>query len=262
MPLPSHTVIRETDVAIETSSDRLGTSGSNFLNDFTSRVHNAFGFPLELKQRNPAGSILDYSGGYYTLPNGQRVSGLFNKQDAVINDGYIDFQTGTISTGNNMSFSLPTMTAGNWIKAIVEYSAETISLNVVFGTQSSWLFTASIPQVSYNYSPLYLLELKSTAGGVGNWDPITNSSIIKITPFIPSPKKEGVKIIEIFDTTAPETVFITATQFPFDEKRISVFYNGIKMVNGFSDDYIISGTNQITFNYTIPASSRIVIELD
>jgi len=261
MTLPSNTVARETDVAIETALARLGNSGSSLLNDLVSRLNTALGFPIEVTPNAPATTSLNYSAGEFTLPTGQRLTGLSYGKTLSLTAGVIDFALGTVSTGTLPTFSLPTMTVNFFIKALIQYNADTNELTVVFGAENSLQSGATVPSVSLGYSPLYLVELQSPNGGPGDWNAIGHSNIVRVYPSLGVAGVGTTPTIGTFDVAAPTTIFATPAPIPSSQDRMEVFYNGVLMMRGGSYDYTVTGGSQITFNYSIPANSKIKIKI-
>jgi hypothetical protein len=55
-------------------------------------------------------------------------------------------------------------------------------------------------------------------------------------------------------------IFTTISDFQPNSTRI--YRNGIRMKLGLSNDYTETGTNEITFNYTIRATDNLIIDYD
>jgi len=65
--------------------------------------------------------------------------------------------------------------------------------------------------------------------------------------------------IETFTASASQTVFDLSFTYNVGNDEIDVYKNGLLMIKGASNDYQETGSNQITFNYSLEAGDFIVV---
>lgn len=295
MTLPTNTNPRLTDIIGDAAYDRLGNSGVDSLRDLMDKFYQFLGFPIEVTPTSPISTSLNYSAGIYTLPDGQRMMSLNGSIASDLTAGLISFASGTISSGTNNSFSLPTMAAGQYIKALVEYNVNTNAVNIRFGTPSVSLSTASIPRGSYGFRSVYLIELFSPLGGVGSWSLISKSNIVRITgsreaeeygssgivsdgdTYSVAITKLDTALYDVLTNHAEEDLFVvdsptgqmdfssTTLEWSIDNSipDISVFRNGIKQVQDYAGasgyDFQKTSINSIRFAYVVAENERVLI---
>lgn len=243
---------RLSDVLVEDELSRFGNDGASLLKEFFGRLNSLFGFPLEIVPQNPASDVLEIGPGMYELPDGQRASWY---DDAAVSEGVsglIDFGAGTISVGGVSGFSMPTMTAGYYVKALVQYAIKEHEIDVTFGSEGATLLAATVPQLKDRFEPVYMVELHSPGGGVGNWDSITKQSLVKIWKVRGSkaPKNELQTV-----TGSPQTVFtLTQITIPSNRNRLFVMVNG---VGAQSTEYTVTGDQEVTFMSAKPIGAEV-----
>jgi hypothetical protein len=258
MSLPTNTNVRLTDIIADAQYDRLGNSGSDQLLDLLNRIHQYLGRPFEIVPTSTPSASVEYSTGVQTLPDGTRVAAIKGTVIPGIAAGAINFDLGTISTGGVNSFSVPVMTAGNYIRALIQYSFDNDSLNVSFGTEDPVLANATIPEAIFGYEPICLVELLSTAGGsgAGTFDPINRDDVVYLIDtldFDPQPIEETQTV-----AGSPETVFtLTAFTIPSQRNRLTVFVNGIKEIH-----YTVTSDTEVTFDDPIAVNAEVTFRVE
>lgn len=250
MPLPNaNTYIRPTDILADEVFSRLGNDGSGSFADLLSRIHQILGMPVEVKARQPNSRIIDVGTGVYTLPNSQRVMLYEYDSSSELVSGSIDFANGLISVGSVPSFSLPTMVAGNYIKALVSYDVKGTSFDVSFGSQAVSLGACTKPYVPRSFTPVTLVELHSTGGGVGVWDTIGDDDLVQLIcndfPVAPTSEVQSVG-------GSPQTVFnLITVVIPKDRGRLLILVNGVR----YDKSYTVTSDTQVVFDNAIPANT-------
>lgn len=250
----NETLIRTTDIVVDKLLDRLGTDGVSLGDDFADKINQALGSPVEVKPQSPTSKILTVGPAIYTLPDGQRAAILDDGVMPALASGTINFGTGVISTGANGSFSLPNTPAGNFVRALIQYKVDENKLNVTFGTANAVLASTGVPALLDDYAPVCLLELHSTGGGIGVFDNIGRSAMIKIYGGFKSGKGPVSETQDV--TGSPKTVFtLTTITIPKNRKRLFVLENGIKL--DVLDDYTIDSDTQVTKSVAAPVNARV-----
>lgn len=270
MPAPRpETNVRLTDIVGDKVLPRLGNTGNELLADTLTLLHQHLGIPIEITCNEPPNTSLVVGPGMYILPDGSRV--------AFMGDGYmssnlllgaINFALGTITSGANASFSLPTMTAGNFVKALIQYAVDTNKINVIFGSQAITQAGAGLPDVKPGFSAICLVELHSTSGGVGSWDSITKVNLVKVIDVggfsggggggggVSADPQD-----ELFTVTgSPASVFNLATfSIPQNRKKLSTFINGVRQVDALH--YNVTSDTQVTFTVSIPVNAEVLFRV-
>lgn len=255
MTLPLETNTRPTDMVADQAFSRFGNTGDSLLDDLLSRIHQCFGRPLEVSADNPVSPRVTYQSGIYTLPDGSRVTAYRNGVIPTISGGIIDFDNGTISTGNNSAFTRPSMVLGNWVRALVQYSFGKNAIQVTFGTQDANLNLCTVPSALADYEPIAVVELQAIAdgSGPGTFDNIQKTGVIAIIDaldFDSEPEEEVVVV------AAPQTVFTLATiSIPSSRMRLSVYVNGVKQNQG--SHYNVNSDTEVEFTDPIPANAEV-----
>lgn len=262
MPAPrQETLIRPTDVVADVAQDRLGNSGLGLFDDLISRLNQAFGLPLEVNPASTPNSTLIVGAAQYLLPDGQRQTIYSDGAVASLVSGVIDFTTGLISGGSVSGFALPSLSAGQYVKALVEYEVDSDSLNVTFGVPNASLSAASTPAADTGYVAVALAELHSTIGGTGVFDPITRSQLIKLLDFsggsgeVAGPREESQTVVG-----SPASVFnLVSLQIPANRLKAKVEVNGVAQENGV--EYTVTSDTQITFAVSQPEFAKIKVRV-
>lgn len=250
------TFVRITDILSDKVIDRFGNDGVSDMDNLTNRIANCFTMPVEIYPNNPANTSVNYTAGEFTLPDGVRIASLIDGfLTSQLTAGVISFSAGTVSSGATPTFSLPTMVAGNWVRALVQYKVDTNSLTVTFGTQNSVLGSTGIPAVLQGYNAFCLLELFSSAGGVGSFSAITRSRLIRIVSPMASDKGPVTELQTV--TVTPQTVFtLTTITIPKNRSRLLVFVNGI--LQRLGTHYSVTSDTQVTMSFSVPVNGEVV----
>lgn len=259
--LPIETNVRPTDVAADKPYSRLGNTGDALLDDLLDRIHQALGRPLEVDADNPVSPRVTFQAGIYTLPNGRRVTSYRNGNLPAITNGIIDFDNGTISAGTNPTFTPPSMTLGNWIRALVQYSFGKNAIQVTFGTQNANVNLCSVPSAIIDYEPIAICELYALANGSGpgTFDNIQKTGIITILDSLDfdSEPQEEVQTVAV----ASQTVFtLSSITIPSHRMRLDVFVNGIKQIQG--THYIVNSDIEVGFIDPIPQNAEVTFRVE
>lgn len=250
------TFVRTTDVVVDRVASRLGNTGTDDLEDFVDRLNTAFRVPVEVRASSPASTILQVGLGKPDLPDGTRLGTLKDGVVPALAAGTINLAAGTISTGANGSFTPPTMTALNYVLALVQYRPDSNALDVTFGTQAVSLAGAGVPALKGGYAPVALLELHSTAGGPGSFDSVSQNDIIWLWPGW----SQNGPYQQSFTVVSPQTVFnLTTFAVPANRKRLRVDVNG--QVLRETDDYAVTTDSQVTFVEAQPANAVVTFTL-
>lgn len=258
MSLPTVTNIRLTDVIADNQYERLGNSGNDQILDLFNRIHQYLGRPFEITPTTTPSASVDYLSGIYTLPDGTRIANIKGNIIPSIAAGTIDFDLGTISTGSVTSFVVPTMSVGFYIRALIQYSFDKDSLNVMFGTESASLATATIPEVAAGYDPICMVELFSSVGGTGagTFDVIQRSNLVYLMDtldFDPKPIEEVATV-----SGGTQTVFaLSSLEVPAQRSRLTVFVNGIKEIH-----YTVTSDTEVTFDDPVEDGAEVIFRVE
>lgn len=263
MPAPrNETLARLTDVVVDAAYSRLANSGTDLLNDALQRIHQHLGVPLEVTANSTPNSVLNIGPGIYSLPDNRRIGVYADGVQPSLASGTINFASGAISTGSVSSFASarPTMTAGNFVRALIQYEIDSNAVDVTFGSQNAVLASTSIPTLKTGFVPVCLVELKSTAGGVGVWDAIQSSAIIQLLDFSAGGGEVAGPTEEIQVVVSPQSVFtLTTIVVPANRRKLLVYTNGIKET--LTTDYSVTSDTQVTFVEPRPANAEITFRI-
>lgn len=257
------TLARLTDIVADKVLARLGTSGTGLADDLADRLHQALGFKLEVYPLTAAS--LNVGPAVYTRPDGTRSALLRDGAISSLAAGTIDFASGAISTGSNATFaaSRPNMVAGNYVRALVQYNPGTNAVNVSFGSQNASLAASGVPAVLDNYIPLCVVELHSTAGGIGSFDAITRSMLVYIQDGSSAtggssgrgPERESQTVV-----AATQAVFTLASvTIPQNRDRLRVEVNGVRSYR--TTDFTVDSDTQVTFLEAVPTNADVSFEV-
>lgn len=183
------TLVRPTDIVADTAYARFGNSGTGLFDDFLSRIHQSFGLPIEVAP--VTGATVSIGVGTYTLPDGKRFAVYSDAGLNALTAGQIDLDGGTISTGTNPSFSVYSMPAGFFNKALIMYDILNNALDVVFSDAAATQAAVAAPRLKDGFQPVAIVEFQSTAGGTV-YDTLTRANIIQ--PVIVSPNNRDTNI--------------------------------------------------------------------
>jgi len=247
-----YTYNRPTDILADEILARLGNDGTSLLKDLLNRLHQAFGFPVEIRAQDPASKQVNVGVGIYTMPDGQRVILYEEGEVSDLASGVIDFEAGEITAGSVSGFSLPSMTAGYYIRSLVSYDAIDNAFDVTFGDEASSLDVAEFPKPTGRYEPLYSVELYSPTSGVGNWDNIEQTDIIRVMNIghTISPQEEVQTV-----SGSPQSIFtLTTIEIPNDRNRLFVQWNGVGKKN---TAYTVTGDTEVTFSPAVPVGVEV-----
>lgn len=255
------TLIRPTDIVADVAKDRLGNNGLGLFDDLIERLNQALGIPLEVNPTSTPGSSVIVGAAQYLLPDGQRQSLYSDGSIAQMVSGVIDFSTGTISAGGVSGFALPSVSAGQYIKALIEYEVDSDSLNVTFGVPNASLPLASVPVADAGFVAVAMLELHSTIGGTGVFDPIVKGQIIKLLDFsggsgeAAGPKEEAQTVVG-----SPQTTFnLVSLQIPANRLKAKVEVNGVGQE--YAVDYTMASDTQLVFTSAQQVNARIKVRV-
>jgi len=251
-------VTRLTDIVVDKVLSRLATSGSSLADDFVTRVNQALGSPVEITPNTPASSVLNVGVSTYTLPSGARIGIYGDSSLLALSVGTIDFASGTISTGSNASFSLPNPAAGQYLRALIHFSKDLLALSVTFGTPDASLAAAGYPPALAGYSPLVLLELHSTAGGIGSFDAIAAGNIIYLVGSLSSAK--GPVLEQQTVSGSPQTLFtLTTIVAPANRLKLKVSVNGVEQF--YPEDFSVPSNTTVSFTNAQPINAEVSFEV-
>lgn len=237
------TVARLTDNVVDAILSRLGNDGVSLGDDFASRLNQMFGGPLEVTPSTPASLVLAIAATSYTLADGLRLAILDDGVLPALTAGSMNFAAGTISTGANPSFALPTLTTGQFVKALVQYKVDENKVNVTFGSAAGSLAAAGVPALLDGYSAAYIVELTVTGGTPGAFAAVAKTNLVKIMNGIRSTKSLVREKQDV--TTTSQSVFNLATiTIPKNRNRLLVLQGGA--VLDPADDYTIGSDTQVT----------------
>jgi hypothetical protein len=250
------TNVRLTDIAGDKQYSRLGNTGDGLLDDLINRLNQALGQPFEVQASIPNDLNISVSSGVYSLPDGRRMSVMRNGIIPTVGSVNMQFDTGVISGGTNLSFVLPTLTAGNYVKALIQYSFGTNAFNVTFGSENAVLASCGSPIILIDFEPIAMLELRANGSGQGLFYPISKSNIITITgsmDYEPSPVEEKLDSVgqNIFD--------LTTIRIPSSRSRLMVFVNGVYQVHNVH--YSVTSDTRVTFSDTILADAEVLFRV-
>lgn len=249
------TVVRLTDMVGDKVLARLGNVGTELADDLVSRFHQALGFPVEVSASSVPNTVLNVGVGVYTMPNGLRLGIMEGNQLPSLAAGTMSFTTGVITTGANGSFTLPSITASHYVRACIQYNPGNNSLNVTFGTSNAVLASTGVPAVLPGYRPLYIVELQSL-GGVGNFNPIANTALIKLVDGSRGQKRSEYQLV-----ASPTTVFtLTQITIPPDRTKFRVLWNGVELYDTYH--YTVNSDTSLTTVDTIPANAEMLFVVD
>lgn len=250
------TNVRLTDIAGDKQYSRLGNTGDGLLDDLLSRLNQALGQPFEVQASVPGDLNVTVSSGVYTLPDGRRLSVMRNGIIPSVGSVTLQFDTGTITGGTNPSFVLPTMTSGNFVKGLIQYSFGKNAFNVTFGTQNAILALCGSPNILIDYEPISMLELQANGNGQGQFHPILKSNLITIVDsmdYEPSPVEEKI------DSVGQSVFDLSTIEIPASRSRLMVFVNGIYQVHTMH--YDITTDTQVTFRDVIAANAEVLFRV-
>lgn len=251
----NETFVRTTDIVADVVASRLGNTGTDDLKDLVNRINTALRVPVEVRAQTPASTTLQVGAGIITLPDGTREALLRDGVTPSLAIGTIALAAGTISTGSNGSFTPPTMIAGNYVRALVQYRPDSNALDVTFGTQAISLAASGVPALKAGYDPVAIVELHSTSGGVGDFDVVSQNDLIWLHA-----RSSNGPYSQTFTVVAPQTVFnLTVFAVPANRKRLRAVVNGVGMVEG--DDYTVTSDTQVTFAEAQPANAVVTFTL-
>jgi|GEM_PF-6258219 len=249
------TFVRTTDIVADRAASRLGNSGTDDLKDLIDRINTAFRTPIEVRAQSPNTTIVDVSRVTRDLPDGTRMGMMRDGVIAPIGDGTIDFSTGSVTSGSVASFTVPTMTAGFYVRALIQYNASQNILTATFGTEDAALASTGAPAMLTGYQPISLVELHSTTGGLGAFDVISQADLIRLEPGFSDPGPS----VQSFTVVAPQDVFVlTQFKIPANRDRLMVTVNGQVMVRG--DDYSVTD-DTATFVEQQPENAVVTFKL-
>lgn len=245
MTLLDQTVVRTTDIAVETVSQRIGNSGVAALDDFINKLDQKLGTPVELAVQGQPSLILSYTAANYSLPDGRRLSPFSPSTMPSLTAGTINFSAGTISSGTVSSFTIPSLTNNFFVKALIQYNIVLNALNVTFGTQAASQSAAGVPALISEYVPVGILEL--SINGSGAFNTVTSSNLVVL-------KSDSVSTAPVTEeqTSVGQTVFtLTQIEIPDNRDKVVVYVNGLKQRRGASKDYVVTDDTTVTFNSTV-----------
>jgi len=259
MALPIETNVRSTDVLADVAIERIGIegSGSEFLKEALQKINTQFGFPFEVYPTSPAESLtVNYNSASYELADGRKLVGMKDGVIPSILPGSITFDlpsnTGSITSGTNLSFTIPAVPSTNFIKALVQFSFGRNALTVTFGTPDPVLGSASIPNTLLDYEPIALIDLYADGTQFTN---IFRSQISIIKDTLdpdPAPTRELQEV-----TGSPKTVFTTVLKIPTNRSRLFVFVNGVRQ----TDEYAVNTDHEVQFGSAIPVTAKVLFEV-
>lgn len=248
MPTPRpETLIRPNDIVADKNLGRLGNSGSGLFDDLLDRLNAALGGPIEVLPDTAPSRKVIVGIGQYVLPTGERVAYYGDGEVSDLVSGYVDFENGTIGTGSVSGFALPTMIAGEYVKAVIQYELDSESVDVTFGNPNSSLSLATVPNVKDGFDGVCLIELHSPTGGVGDWDVIAHANMVKLWSVggksggAAAPREESQTV-----SGGPQSVFnLSSLVVPANRKKLQVFVNGVRQVDAVH--YNVTSDTQVTF---------------
>jgi hypothetical protein len=248
---------RLTDVLGDRILSRLGNLGNELLSDLLDKFHSALGVPFETTPSTTPDSNLHVSAGVYTLPDQRRLAPMRGGTIPSISAADIDFQLGSISTGAILTFVLPNMMAGNYIKALIQYSYGTNAFDVTFGSQNVSLSGAGTPIINVDFEPVCLVELHSTVGGVGSFDVIGKTNLILV---MDSMDYEPAPIEETHTVVVDQDVFtLTTIKIPSSRSRLMVFINGVYQILG--THYNVTSDTVVTFTSPVFVNAEVLFRV-
>jgi len=257
MTVRPETNVRLTDILGDKILDRLGNVGNELLVELLEKFHSALGMPFEVNPSNPGDSRINISGAIYTLPDQKRLATMKNGIIPQIGSTIINFSLGTISSGSNPTFLLPNLTPDYFIKALVQYSYDLNAFDVTFGDEGLTIFDATHPIVKANFDPICLIEMHSTLGGIGSFDPIFKQHLIVI---VDSMDFESEPAEEIQTTITNQNIFILSNfVIPKQRKRLMVFVNGVYQILG--THYNVTSDSVVTFTQFIQANAEVLFRI-
>ncbi len=250
------TNVRLTDIAGDKQYSRLGNTGDGLLDDLISRLNQAFGQPFEVQTSVPNDLNLVVSGSTYTLPDGRRVAVMRNGTIPNVSAVTLQFDTGVISGGTNLSFVLPDMVNGNFIKALIQYSFGKNAFDVTFGTQNSTLSLCSSPAVKVDFEPISIVELQANDDGFGKFNNISKSNLITV---IDSMDYEPAPIEEKIDSTGQDVFTLSNITIPTSRSRLMIFVNGVHQVHNVH--YSVTSDTVVTFSDVISENAEVLFKV-
>lgn len=257
MTVRPETNARLTDILGDKILARLGNNGSELLVELLDKFHSALGTPFEVTPNDPPNTNLNISGAVYTLPDGKRLAPMKNGTIPQISAVSIDFAAGTISGGANPTFVLPTITALNYVKSLIQYNYDLNAFDVTFGTENVVLGSCGTPSIKINFDPICLVEMHSVSGGIGVFDNISKTNLIVITDstdFEPEPAEE------IHTTITSQSIFtLTSLIIPKQRKRLMVFVNGVYQI--LNSHYNVTNDTTIQFTEPILTNAQILFRV-
>jgi len=237
------TYMRPTDILADEIVSRLGNDGVSLFKDLLERLDQVLGVPLEVTPNEPPNTSLNVGSGIYTSPDQTRMAFYHDGDLSDLTSGVIDFAAGTISVGSVSGFSLPSMTSNYYIKALIQYEIDSDSLDVTFGNEASSQLAATIPALKVGFEPIYVVELYSPNGGVGDWGQIAKLQLIKLFVRMggKGPTVETQTVIG-----APRKVFdLVNILIPANRNKLKVKQNGVDRYNTIH--YNVNSDTRITF---------------
>lgn len=256
----NETLNRLTDIVADKVFRRLGTSGTGLADDWADRIEAALGFLLEVTPQTTPSTLLSIGAAVYTRPDGTRSALLKDSTIPALAAGTINFATGAISTGTVSTFaaSLPNMTAGNYVRALIQYNPGLNAVNVSFGTQNAVLAATGVPSILDNYIPLCVVELHSTTGGIGFFDAIAATALVYIQEGALSTR--GPEIEHQTVAIPTQTVFTLASvTIPQNRDRLRVEINGQRYYR--TADFTVDSDTQVTFLEGVPENAVVSFEV-
>lgn len=257
MPVRPETNARLTDILGDKILDRLGNLGNELLSDLLDKFHSALGVPFETTSSSTPDMSVHVSAGVYTLPDSRRLAPMRNGVIPSVSATNINFNLGTISSGTNPTFVLPSMVAGNYVKALIQYCYGTNAFDVSFGTQSVTLSGAGSPSIRVDFEPISLVELHSTGGGTGDFDSITKANIVLVMDsmdYEPAPIEERITIL------IPQLVVnLSSIRIPSSRSRLMVFVNGVYQILG--THYTVTSDTEVTFTEVLTVNAELLFRV-
>ena len=257
MTVRPETNARLTDILGDRILSRLGNLGNELLSDLLDKFHSALGVPFETTPSATPDTTLHVSAGVYTLPDQRRLAPMRGGTIPSISAADINFQLGSISTGTNLTFALPNMVATRYVKALIQYSYGKNAFDVTFGSQNASLSGAGTPIINVDFEPVCLVELHSTAGGVGSWDPIGKSNLVLVMDsmdYEPSPIEETHTVV------VDQDVFtLTTINIPSSRSRLMVFINGVYQILG--THYTVTSDTVVTFTTPVFINAEVLFRV-
>lgn len=261
MALPNETNLRSTDVLADVETLRIGIegSGSEFLKEALQNINQALGSPFEISPTYPAESnTLNYKSAEFTLPDGRKLVAMKNGVIPSILDGSITFDlpsnTGTITSGTNLSFSIPALVDDDFVNALIQFSFGRNAMQVTFGTPQNGSPTGlDIPETLLDYEPLALVTLHVTGT---QFDDIFRSNI-KVIKDTLDPDADPARELQTVSGSAQSVFTLTTITIPSNRDRLFVYVNGVRQ----TDEYVVNSDTEVQFATAIPVTAQVLFEV-